>query len=129
MTSSSPGSVTCVTAFHLEVFEFMDVEAILVLCSRCGSLLRSWEMKCVPAFRSSAAAVPVVGECISFACPAAYLNCTLVPGIVPHLPPTLFSVVANKTQLLPSLHMNHVTGGWCSLTGPGTCVYVQCQDE
>lgn len=72
------------------------------------------------------------GEGVPFTLSAASRNCTLVPGIVPlspPQPPVLFSVVGNKTQLLPGLHLNRVTAGLCRLTGPCACVYVQRQDR
>lgn len=86
------------------------------------------EMRPGTTLNRSAAAVPVVGECAPFTRPAASINCTLVEQFQARLLSTLFSIIANKTQLFPGLYVNHVTGGGCSLTGLSSRVYVLHQD-
>lgn len=93
---------------------------------RCGSCeadvvhfeVMGKEIHTTTEWNLSATDVPVVGERVPLADPVASINCTLVPGSVPQLPPAVFSVCSNKVQLLPCLrsepcYRRTVQSHWC----------------
>lgn len=122
--------VTYVTAFHLhlEVLEFIDVKGRFW---SCGADVLHFEVMgkemCTTTFGGAKDASDEHKR-VPFALPAASINCTLVCGIVPRLPPTSFSVISNKMQLCCLVLVWTVWQEDRAVSQARALVYVQRQD-